>query len=343
MSEGSTRSRLPLKLDSHGGVDIGRRRRHNEDAILLRPDLHLYVVADGAGGHNAGNVASALATTSLANFFESTEERMKGLPDVDAFGLSKGERRLAAGIQHANRDIVEISKTSNKHKGMGTTVVAISVNADHGIAHIAHVGDSRCYRWRAGELEQLTYDHSLINDVLETRPEVSDEALERLPRHVVTRALGMDTRVRVSVRSHRMLTGDRFLLCSDGLTDELDDDQLAQALRLDKSAEDIVGLLIGMAKESGGDDNIAALVVSCEIAPTAPASSWPRRRTSVHPPHARPEMTTIVDSSEADARDMDPEIMIVSVEHEPDVVPAGSANQELLDAIEALKFVKDES
>jgi serine/threonine protein phosphatase PrpC len=332
------RSRLPLKLDAYGSVDIGRRRKHNEDAVLLRPDLLVYVLADGAGGHNAGNVASALATTSVANFFETTEAAMAGAPDVDRFGLSKGERRLAAAIQRANRDIVDISKTSNKHKGMGTTIVAISVTVDHGVMHVAHVGDSRCYRWRAGELEQLTYDHSLINDVLETRPEVDDMALERLPPNVVTRALGMEDRVRVSVRSFRMLTGDRYLLCSDGLTDELDDDQLAEVLKLEKPAEDVVHLLIDMANQSGGEDNIGALVIRCEVAPSSPSSSWPRRRTSVHP---RPEMTTLIDAAEGDARDADPEIVIVGVEHAPDVVPAGSANRELLDALEALKFAKE--
>lgn len=339
MSETSaSRSRLPLKLDAFGAADIGRRRRHNEDSILLRPDLHLYVLADGAGGHNAGNVASALATTSVANFFEATEQSLEGQPDVDRFGLSTGERRIAAAIQRANRDIVEISKTSNKHKGMGTTVVALSVSPGHGVIHVAHVGDSRCYRWRAGELEQLTYDHSLINDVLETRPEVDDASLDRLPRNVVTRALGMEERVRVSVRSHRMLTGDCYLLCSDGLTDELDDDQIAEVLKLDKPAEELVRLLIGMANESGGADNIGALVVSCQVAPGGPSSSWPRRRTSVHP---RPEMTTLVDSAEGDARGVAPEIVIVGVEQVANVVPAGSGNQELLDALEALKFAKE--
>jgi PPM family protein phosphatase len=329
------RSRLPLKLDAFGAVDIGRKRKHNEDAVLLRPDLQLYVLADGAGGHNAGNVASALATTSVANFFEETEESFKALPLIDQFGLSVGERRLVAAVQRANRDIIDISKTSNKHKGMGSTVVALSISAAHGIAHVAHVGDSPCYRIRGGELEQLTVDHSLLNDVLETRPDVDDVSLARLPRHVVTRALGMEARVRVSVRSHNVLTGDRYLLCSDGLTNELEDDQIAEVLRLQKPAEAQVRLLLDLALESGAEDNLAALVLACEVSPAASPSSWPKRRTSQRPP-----MITLVDSAEGDGPDTGPEIVIVGVENLPDVVPPGSANQELLEALQAIRFAK---
>jgi serine/threonine protein phosphatase PrpC len=327
--------RVPLRLVASGEVNIGKRRLHNEDAVLLRPDLHLYLVADGAGGHNAGNVASALATTSIARTFEWTEQALLDKPEVDAFGLMKGERRLARAIQKANADIVEIAKTSNKHKGMGTTIVALTVTPELGMIHIGHVGDSRCYRWRAGELEQLTQDHSLINDVLETRPNVEDEALARLPRNVVTRALGMDDSVRASVRSYRMVTGDRYLLCSDGLTDELDDDVLADVLRLDKHPDELVPVLIDMANEAGGNDNIAVLILACEMAPTT--SSWPKRRTSIHP---RPDMTTMVDKAEAGQEDMDPEIVIVGIDHVADVVPEGSLSDEILHALDAMRARK---
>ncbi len=334
-----TRARVPLRVDVFGAADIGKRRTHNEDTVLLRPDLLLYVLADGAGGHNAGNVASAVATTSVANFFESTEAQFRERPELDDFGLSKGERRLAMAIQRANHEIVEISKTSNKHKGMGTTIVAVSISPNFGVLHIAHVGDSRCYRWRAGELEQITVDHSLVNDVLETRPDIDDASLARLPRNVVTRALGMEERVRVAVRSCRMLTGDKYLLCSDGLTDELDDDQLADVLRLDKPPEELVKVLIDMANASGGEDNVSAILLTCAMAPSTSASSWPRRRTSVHP---RPDMTTVVDAREQSASGPDdPEIVILGMQSLPDIVPGGSANAELLEALEALRFAKE--
>ncbi|HEX7603813.1 MAG TPA: protein phosphatase 2C domain-containing protein, partial [Polyangiaceae bacterium] len=218
-----TRSFLPLNITASGAADIGRARRHNEDAVLLRPDLDLYVLADGAGGHNAGNIASALATTAIANFFEGAGHGRGEEPDLDAFGLAIVARRLAAALQRANEDILEIARSSNKLHGMGTTAVAVSCIRSTGMLHHAHVGDSRLYRWRDGMLEQLTQDHSLLNDALELRPNIGDAALEKLPRNVVTRALGMEAQVRVSVKSHRMLAGDKYLLCSDGLTDTLDD------------------------------------------------------------------------------------------------------------------------
>src|ERR1700690_2790035 len=137
-----TRLFLPLKLTAAGATDIGRVRRHNEDAILLRPDLSLFILADGAGGHNAGNVARALATTAIANFFESTGHARDGAeePDLDAFGLAIAARRLAASLQKANEDILDIAKTSNKLRGMGTTAVAVSCFPNTGMIHIAHVG-----------------------------------------------------------------------------------------------------------------------------------------------------------------------------------------------------------
>ncbi len=227
-----TRFFLPLKLTAAGATDIGKVRRHNEDAILLRPDLSLFILADGAGGHNAGNVASALATTAIANFFEATGHGAEE-PDLDAFGLSIAARRLAASLQKANDDILEIAKTSNKLRGMGTTAVAMSFFPKTGQVHIAHVGDSRCYRWREGMLEQMTHDHSLINDALEMRPDIDDKALAKLPHNVVTRALGMEPNVRVSVRSYRMLAGDKYLMCSDGLSDTIDEDTISDVLAVD--------------------------------------------------------------------------------------------------------------
>ena len=164
-----TRLFLPLKVAAAGGTDIGKVRKHNEDAVLLRPDLSLFILADGAGGHNAGNVASALATTAIANFFEATGHGAEE-PDLDAFGLAIAARRLAASLQKANEDILDIAKTSNKLRGMGTTAVALSFFPKSGLVHVAHVGDSRCYRWRDGLLELMTHDHSLINDASRCDP-----------------------------------------------------------------------------------------------------------------------------------------------------------------------------
>ena len=264
----ATRSNAVLKILAAGGTDIGRGRKHNEDSVLLRSDLQLYILADGAGGHNAGNVASALATTSIANYLEETANRDGARHDIDAFGLATDARRLAISIQRANRDIIEIANSSNKRRGMGTTVVAALVHAEMAALHLAYVGDSRCYRLRAGEFELLTFDHSLIHDVLELKPDMDDDALARLPRNVVTRALGMEEPVRVSVRTHHLLAGDRYLLCSDGLTDALEPEQICEVLLVPRAPDEIVGTLIELANTAGGMDNIAAVVIACEIGAT---------------------------------------------------------------------------
>ncbi len=321
-----TRLFLPLKVTAAGGTDIGKVRKHNEDAILLRPDLSLFILADGAGGHNAGNVASALATTAIANFVEATGPHGADEPDLDAFGLPIAARRLAAALQKANDDILDIAKTSNKLRGMGTTAVAISCSERSGMIHVAYVGDSRCYRWRDGMFELLTHDHSLINDALEMKPNIGDAALAKLPQNVVTRALGMEPSVRVSMRTHRMLAGDKYLLCSDGLSDVVDEDTMSDMLAVDRSPEEIVRALINKALSQDARDNIAAVVVSCALAEGAVAV--PR---AAHVPH---RLSSIPPPPGAD----DPEIVILG-EADVDgphlhVVPSESVDESVLEALE---------
>lgn len=258
------RLRIPVKLEAAGDTHIGGRT-HNEDAILLRPDLNLFLVADGAGGQNAGNVAASLAITTIAHFFEQTQGGADKLPEIDALGLYTAARRLAASVQDANKEIMEIAKSSDKHRGMGTTIVAALFDLDHRCLHVAYVGDSRCYRLRDGRLEQLTHDHSLINDVLELQPNISDERVKKLPQNVITRALGMMDKLRVSVRSHEICHGDRYLLCSDGLSDNVDDGQILESLALEIDCDEQVALLTSMALEAGASDNVATLIVDCSL------------------------------------------------------------------------------
>jgi protein phosphatase len=179
-----------LRLESAGATDIGQGRKHNEDTVLLRPDLQLFLLADGAGGHNAGNVASTLAASAIAHYFEELVPPPDGTPEFDSFGLARGARDLGRAIARANQEILELSQTSDRHQGMGTTIVAALFSAKSGLMHLAHVGDSRCYRLRNDHIEQLSHDHSLLNDVLEMRPDLDDATFARLPRTVVTRALG---------------------------------------------------------------------------------------------------------------------------------------------------------
>jgi serine/threonine protein phosphatase PrpC len=333
---------LAVTVQAAGSTDIGRARQHNEDAVLLRDDLRLYIVADGAGGHNAGNVASALATTSVANFFENTQKEMDALPEYDDFGYSTAERRMARAIQRANRDIIEIAKSSMRHRGMGTTVVAVWVRPELGSIHIGHVGDSRCYRYRAGQFEQLTHDHSLHNDVLETQPDLPDAAMARLPRNVVTRALGMEQMVRAAVQSNVLVPGDRYLLCSDGLTDALSELEMTQAIESQPNPAEVVRALIGRANEADAQDNLAALVLFCDVGGAERAAIRmqtvpfpPPRINAPRPSPQRPSRTTLTEGSS-------PEIVIVGMEYESDdpsglihVVPQESATEGFLSAIDS--------
>jgi PPM family protein phosphatase len=263
-------SSFPVVLEVASATDVGKKREENEDAILLKPELGLYVVADGAGGHNAGKVASALAVTSMRNFYGSTDLSARNRPSLDAFGIRNGARRLAAAIQKANRDIVEISKSSEAHRGMGSTVVAISIDFDEPLIHVAHVGDSRCYRVRAGYIDQLTHDHSLLNDVLSLKPDMPEAALAKLPGKVVTRALGMESSVRVSVRTFEVARGDIYLLCSDGLHGEVADPAILDTLLGDRDPNAAASHLVAQANHAGGRDNIAAVVIHASPAGDAP-------------------------------------------------------------------------
>jgi protein phosphatase len=325
-----------LATQAAGGTDIGRVRDHNEDAILVRPDLRLWVVCDGAGGHNAGNVASAIAVSSIAEHFESTERAYRETPDIDRFGVAAGARRLSAAIRKANRDVVEVSKSSQRFGGMGSTVVAATVAARSPTLHVAHVGDSRCYRLRDGRLERLTHDHSLLNDVIEMHPDIADEAMAKLPRKVVTRALGMEESVRPAVRSFAVAADDLYLLCSDGLTGELTDEQIRAVLVLPLPPAQLVEQLIARANEVGGGDNIAAVVLSCDFAP-APSEDL----ASLLEPDSPPRPATLAPPRSAPRPESAPEILLLGIESELDaeeapairVVPESSASSGLFRAI----------
>lgn len=311
-----------LVLQAGGATDVGKRRTHNEDAVLVRDDLSLYLVADGAGGHNAGEVASALCVRSMENYFGATIRSTHQSPEFNRLGIPNGARRLSAAVLKANRDIVEISRSSQAHRGMGTTVVAICFSARSGLMHAAHVGDSRCYRLRAGHLELLTQDHSLLTDLIEQRPELEDEVLTRLPKNVVTRALGMNEQLRVSVRSYAVVNGDRYLLCSDGLSGPVSASEIALALGRDEPPQHTAERLVALANVAGGPDNISAVVVSCQggHAHALPADGLP-------PPSA---------AASADRDRSEPELLILGIEDLDLVEGKESASDGLFKALDDL-------
>lgn len=321
-------------LRAAGATHVGRRRPHNEDHVLVRDDLALFLVADGAGGHLAGEVASALAARSIANYVGATVRATWAKPEVDSFGIPAGARRLAAAVLKANRDVIEISRSSNRHRGMGTTVVAAQVSSRSGLLHVAHVGDSRCYRLRGGHLELLTQDHSLVNEVLEQRPELEDAVLARLPRNVVTRALGMDEKLRVSIRSHGLAPGDRYLLCSDGLSNPVDGESLGAVLAEGAPPERAVARLVELANDRGGPDNIGVVVLDCERGATGEGEP---ERVSTFP----------VAPWTDDETDTAPELLILGIEELTlpggtgvAVVPASRATGDLLQALDELVGIK---
>ncbi len=320
----AARPQALVTLKAAGRTDIGKRRQHNEDVVLVREDLGLFVVADGAGGHNAGEVASALAARSMENYFGATIRATHELPEFNRLGLPNGARRLSSAVHKANRDVVEIARTSPKHRGMGTTVVACCFSPRSGLMHVAHVGDSRCYRMRDGDFELLTQDHSLLTDVLEQRPELDDDMLARLPKNIVTRAIGLDGQLRVSIRSFSVVEGDRYLLCSDGLSGPVPAQELAEVLAKLESPAQIAEQLIVGANERGGPDNIAALIIDCQGGhkTALPADSVP-------PPP--PEVLAMFDEGQTS----EPELLILGIQ-DLDVADAVSASDDLLKAIEDL-------
>ena len=226
-------------------TDPGRTRRHNEDAYVIDPPL--FAIADGMGGAQAGEVASRLATAALK----------------EAGANGGGERRIADLIQEANRRVYDRSSSDPNTSGMGTTITVALVEDDH--VAFGHVGDSRAYLIRDAQMEQLTEDHSLVNELLKTGKLSREEAETHPQRSVITRALGTDPDVDVDTFSVRAENGDLFLLCSDGLTDMVSEDSILDVV--ERNREDIDGALRALVKAAnrgGGQDNIT--VVAFEIA-----------------------------------------------------------------------------
>lgn len=289
-----------LLLRGTGATDRGRRRKHNEDVVLVREDLQLFIVADGAGGHKAGDVAARLAAWSIANYIEATESEDRERPEFDRFGLPTAARRLSSAVHKANSDVHEIASSCSRTKGMGTTVVAVLFSPRSGLLHLSHVGDSRCYRLRGGHLELMTQDHSLLTDVLEEHPDLEDAVLETLPKHAVTRALGMKATARVSLRSHEALPGDRYLLCSDGLSSYVPARVIARILGEPRPPDAVVQLLLNAANDAGGRDNVAVVVADCvAVEPVREPELW-------RPPLAEPEILP--------ERAGEPELLLLSIE-----------------------------
>jgi protein phosphatase len=253
-----------MRAIAAGLSDVGLQREHNEDSFVVLKEYDLFVVADGMGGHRAGDVASKLATETISEFFKSTANEDVTWPFHFDTNLSEEENRLLTGIRVANRQIFERSTRSREYHGMGTTVVGAMFSPSKKRMYIGHVGDSRCYRIRDGKIEQLTRDHSLINDYLLAMPDLTDEQRSELPKNVITRALGMQDQVVVDLQHDDPHPGDIYILCSDGLSGMIEDAEIQNIIQRSANIGDACRELIAKANEHGGEDNITAVVIKIE-------------------------------------------------------------------------------
>jgi len=245
-------------------TDVVMKRSHNEDYFALIEDEQLFIVAEGMGGHACGEVASKLSADVIGEFYKHSKDQDATWPYRYDHALSYVENRLVAAVKLANQRIHQKSQSEPNLRGMGTTFVCALVKGNH--LYVAHVGDSRCYRVRAEGIKQLTRDHSLLEDYRDARPEMTEEEAKNFPhRNVITRALGMRDSVTVDIAKHEIQDGDRFILCSDGLSGMLEDAEISRIVATANDLEECVDRLIDRSNENGGTDNITAMVIECRM------------------------------------------------------------------------------
>lgn len=248
-----------LKLRCAGMTDVGRDRDHNEDDFYLsQGDEALCVVADGMGGHQSGEVASAMAIKSMVQYYRESMNASADETSINGEEVDVIRRRLVQAIQAANSAVFEAASENEIYHGMGTTIVSGYFTGDG--VYIAHIGDSRAYRLRDGEFEQQTRDHSLANEYVRMGI-LSDEDLEFFPyKNVITRACGLSEQVEVACSYQAVEPDDVYLLCTDGLTDMVPNDEVQAILESGKPVNEICQTLVTRANENGGEDNVTVVV-----------------------------------------------------------------------------------
>ena len=247
------------KIDFTEMTDTGRVREHNEDAIGSEPDIGLMVLADGMGGYNAGEVASGIAVQIVSELAAEGATR-ENRDEIDPHsGLMRQSIVLRDAVYRANKIIYQTAQSQTHCEGMGTTIVA-AMFYDNKIS-IAHVGDSRAYRLRGGVFEQITMDHSLLQELVDRGFYSAEEAQRSTNRNYVTRALGVEPSVEVEVHEHEVLPDDVYLLCSDGLPDMVEDEDIHLTISTFNASLDVVGKqLIELANDHGGRDNVSVML-----------------------------------------------------------------------------------
>ena len=250
---------LKGKLRLVGQSDTGRVREHNEDTIAFDPDMGLLILADGMGGYNAGEVASGIAVKTVVNLVRESVEREDLLEADSDSGLSRTAIILRDAIHRANKIIYQTARTQPQCEGMGTTIVGALFH-DNRIT-IAHVGDSRLYRLRGAAFEQVTLDHSLLQELVDRGFYSAEEAQRAANKNYVTRALGVEATVEVEIQEHPVQRGDVYLLCSDGLSDMVEDDDIHLTINtFGANLETVAKQLIQLGNDNGGKDNLSVLL-----------------------------------------------------------------------------------
>lgn len=266
--------RLPEALEVAVRTDPGLIRSHNEDAVFADAALGLAILADGMGGYNAGEVASGMACTLLANNFSRLIPTC-GAPEEKADTGHFAVQQLVSEVTTANLAIFNAAQSQPQYAGMGTTLV-LAWFYDNRL-HVAHVGDSRLYCLRHNRLVQLTRDHSLLQEQLDTGMISPQEARFSHNRNLVTRALGVEPRVEVEVHVHEVHPGDIFILCSDGLNDMVDDEDIKLTLQtLGGNLELAADQLIHLANDNGGRDNVSVILIRVLGEYSVPRGWWQR-------------------------------------------------------------------
>ena len=241
-------------------TDPGRARENNEDAVVVDVDTQLCVLADGMGGYNAGEIASGMATAFIKS------EMARWLSEAGRGAKVKEIRRaLEICVDNANRSIFNAADSNPQYSGMGTALVVGVFHATTLV--LGHIGDSRCYRWRNGEFVQITKDHSLLQEQIDAGLITPEQAVGSSIKNLVTRALGVEDAVMLDLNEYDVEPGDSYLMCSDGLSDMVDDAEIASILGGSNPMELKADSLVAAANEHGGRDNISVLLVQVDASP----------------------------------------------------------------------------
>jgi serine/threonine protein phosphatase PrpC len=249
-----------MQVKSFGFTHVGRQRQHNEDSFLVEDKAKLYLVADGMGGHAAGEIASRIAVDSISEFILHTKEDDGTWPHAYDENYRRTTNRLMAAVRMANTRVLEAMRKDARLRGMGTTVVACL--ADDNTMSFAHVGDSRAYLIRQGHLSRITNDHSWVFEQVQAGMLTEAEAEKHPLRNVITRALGGALSVNPDATEVEVKPGDVYLLCSDGLTGMVPEDEILRVVtENDNDLEKACKTLIDTANERGGLDNVTAILV----------------------------------------------------------------------------------